>query len=142
MTRSFLSSRARRWVALLLLSAMPLQFAGAATFRANGACSGHGQALVTLVTVLLGQPCAGDDVPPVKDAGLVTRASDCAPPPTFTAAPCSDCGLHCGALAWVIVARATPDLVASARFLAIPSPLAILPAPDPDRLERPPRIAS
>jgi hypothetical protein len=142
MARSFISSRAHRMVALLLLLAMPLHLAGAAAFRASGDCCGHGRALAALVTTLVGQPCADHDAPSVKSSGLATRAVDCVPPPTIGAAPCSDCGMHCAATAWVIAAPATASRVDMAPFIALHSPLAVVPAPDPDRLERPPRIVS
>lgn len=129
-------------VALLLLAAMPLQLAGAAAFRASGDCCGHGQALVALVTTLIGQPCADHAAISAPSPGLATRAIDCVPPPTLGAAPCSDCGMHCGATVWVIAAPAAACHVAMAPFVALPSPLAIVPAPDPDRLDRPPRIVS
>jgi hypothetical protein len=139
MIRILLFSCARRWVVLLVLLAMPLQLAGAATFRASGSCCGDGQALVSMANALLMQLC-GDYQPPAAGAlVLEVGATDCSESPRLDNAPCSDCGIQCGAAAWTIPAHAPPLRASIPSFLLANLVLAVVPAPPRDRVERPPR---
>ena len=141
MTRDLLSPNARRWVVLLILLAIPLQLAGAATFRASGNCCGHGQALVSMADTLLVQLCGGHKPAPAGMSDLAAGATDCPEWPRLDNAPCSDCGVQCGAAAWTIPAH-TPSLRTSPRSLPpANSALAASTAAPRDRIERPPRTA-
>ena len=141
MTRDLLPPNARRWVVLLILVAMPLQLAGAATFRASGNCCGHGHALVSVMNTLLVQLCGDHKPAPAGVSDFTTGTTDCSESPRLDSALCSDCSIQCGAAAWTLPAHAPHLRASTPSFLLVSAVLAAVPAPPRARVERPPRTA-
>jgi len=122
----------RRCIVLTLLCALVFQLgAAAAAGLPSQSCCGTCDAVTAHVALMPDGHCAAPDDPDGHDAAGHRHGSG----------PCPLCGDHHAALApFVLVAGATVAAVVAPNVIVAWRPSA-LPAPMPDRLERPPRLA-